>query len=69
MLTAGEVSDVSKITGSGLPRSWRLQIQEAQIKMMQTEDLIVRLDGPAKRGIEIKSDWLFHFRDEITWLE
>ena len=25
---------------------------------MQTEDLTVRLDGPAKLDIEIKSDWL-----------
>ena len=26
---------------------------------MQTEDLIIRQDGPAKLDIEIKSDWLF----------
>ena len=26
--------------------------------MMQTEDLIVRLDGPTKLDIEIKFDWL-----------
>ena len=25
---------------------------------MQTKDLIVRLEGPAKLNIEIKSDWL-----------
>ena len=32
--------------------------QRFQGKMMQTEDLIVRYDGPAKLDIEIKSDWL-----------
>ena len=26
--------------------------------MKQTEDLIARLDGPAKLDIDIKSDWL-----------
>ena len=39
-------------------RLWRLQTQGSQIKMMQTENLIVRWDGPAKLDIKIKSDWL-----------
>ena len=43
------------VIGSSLAR---LQIEGSQIKMMQTEDLIVRKDGPAKLDIEIKSDWL-----------
>ena len=37
---------------------------------MQTEDQIVRYDGPAKLDNETKSEWLlnvFHFRNEITW--
>ena len=45
-----------------------MQMQGSQIKMMQTEDLIVRYEGPAKLDMEIKPDWLlFHFRNEITW--
>ena len=37
--------------------TWNHLVQGSQIKMMQTEDLIVRTDGPAKLGIETKSDW------------
>ena len=38
---------------------------------MQTEDLIVMYNGPAKLDIEIKSDWavnMCHVRNEITWI-
>ena len=57
MHTDGEVSDVCN-WNPVWQRLRMLQIQGSQVKMVQTADLNVRQDGPAKLDIEIKSDWL-----------
>ena len=46
------------VTGSRLAEIVKIANTRSQIKIMQTEDLIVRSDGPAKLDIEIKYDWL-----------
>ena len=46
------------VIGSSLAEYVKIEIRGCHIKIMQTEDLIVREDGPAKLDIEIKSDWL-----------
>ena len=47
------------VTGPSLAEIIKIEnTRISKIKIMQTEDLIMRQDGPAKLDIEIKSDWL-----------
>ena len=44
--------------GSSLAETVKIENTRISIRMIQTEDLIVRKDGAEKLHIEIKSDWL-----------
>ena len=46
-------------TSTGVQGDIRCKVfKGSQFKMMQTEDLNVRQNGPGKLDIEMKSDWL-----------